>query len=115
MKSVFPLFDRLFTDTEHIQRPLQYEEKMQLCHDIKDLDQEGHELLYAIMRNFYLVKENGRFESVPYSPKLNKTGYKFDTTYFPPRLLIMMRHFVSLHLEKVKEQQMIDELQSQYS
>jgi hypothetical protein len=102
---MFPLFDTLYQETEAVQTPLNYEEKMKMCEDIKELDQEGYDLLYAIIRNFYLVKENGRFDSIPYSPKINKTGYKFDTTFFPPRLIIMIRYFVALHLEKLKEEQ----------
>ena len=113
--SVFPLFDTLFQDTESIQTPLQYEEKMELCNQIKDLDQEGFDLVYAITRSFYLVKENGNYDFVPYSPKVNKTGYKFDTTFLPPRLLIMIRHFVTLHLNKLREESEFQDLQSRVS
>ena len=103
-QSVFPLFDTIYQETESIQAPLQYEEKMELCNKIKDLDQEGYDLVYAIIRSFYLSMENGHYDFVPYSPKINKTGYKFDTTFFPPRLLIMIRHFVNLHVNKLEEE-----------
>jgi hypothetical protein len=109
---MFPLFDTIYQETEAIQSPLQYEEKMELCNEIKDLDQEGFDLVYAIIRTFYLAKENGHYEFVPYSPKINKTGYKFDTTFLPPRLLIMIRHFVTLHRNKLKEESLILDLQS---
>ena len=111
--SVFPLFDTIYQETETIQAPLQYEEKMDLCSQIKELDQEGLDLVYAIIRCFYLVKENGNYDFVPYSPKINKTGYKFDTTFLPPRLLLMIRHFVVLHRNKLREESEIQDLQSQ--
>lgn len=101
--AVFPLFDTLYQGTSNIKTPLTYEEKMTLCNDIKELDQEGFDLLYAIIRHFFLAKENGRFDLIPYSPKVHKSGYKFDTTFLPPRLLIMIRHFVAMHLKKLGE------------
>jgi len=113
--SVFPLFDTLFQETESVQTPLQYEEKMELCNQIKDLDQEGFDLVYAIIRSFYLVKENGHYDFVPYSPKINKTGYKFDTTFLPPRLLLMVRRFVALHLNKLREESEFQDMQSRVS
>ena len=55
----FPLFTTLHGETDDIHTPLTYDEKIKLCNDIKDLDQEGHDLLYAIIRTYYLEKENG--------------------------------------------------------
>jgi len=102
-KSVFPLFDTIYQQTEPKQTPLTYDEKMQLCSDMKQLDQEGFELVYAIIRNFYLAEENGQYDFIPYSPKIIKSGMKFDTTFLPPRLLIMIRHFVTLHVQRLDE------------
>lgn len=112
MHSVFPLFDTIYQETEHIENALNHEEKIKLCDNIKELDEEGHDLVYAIIRTFYLVKENGQFDFIPYSPKIKKSNYKFDATYFPARLLLMIRHFVDLHLHKLREERQIHQLQS---
>lgn len=103
----FPLFDTLYADTDDIRQPLSYNEKIQLCNDIKELDQEGYDLLYAIIRTYHLQKENGSYANIPYSPKIHKSGYKFDMTVFPPRLLIMIRQFVTLHMKKLSEEKQI--------
>lgn len=105
--SSFPLFDTLHSETEGIHTPLTYDDKLRLCNDIKEMDQEGYDLLYAIIRTYYLEKEKGIKDHIPYSPKVHKSGYKFDMTFFPPRLLIMIRRFVSLHKKKLSEEELM--------
>jgi hypothetical protein len=36
--------------------------------------------------------------------RVKKSGYKWEMQKLPKRLLIMIRHFVQLHLEKIKEE-----------
>jgi hypothetical protein len=102
---MFPLFDALYKETELISpQILNYEERLQLMEQIKSLDKDGHEYLYALIRKYQLEIENGDFNDLPYQPKVNKSGYKFEMKKMPDRLLIILKHFVNLHLKKLLEE-----------
>lgn len=104
MTSVFPLYDSIYQEVTNENEMLQ-EKKMNLCNEIKELDKEGHELVYAIIRNYFLLHEKVVSDELPYSPKVIKHGLKFDTSIMPNRLLHMLDHFVKLHRMKIQEDQ----------
>ncbi len=102
---MFPLFQALLKETETIKdNDVSYEERLALMEDIKSLDKDGHEYLYALIRNYQLEIDEGDFQTLPYEPKVNKTGYKFEMKKMPNRLIIILKHFVNLHLKKLVEE-----------
>lgn len=102
---MFPLFQALYKETDSIKdQILTYEERLVLMEQIKSLDKDGHEYLYALIRNYQLEVDDGYFDELPYDPKVNKTGYKFEMKKLPDRLLIILKHFVDLHLKKLLEE-----------
>lgn len=102
---MFPLFNALYKETEGIKNNnVSYEERLVLQDEIKSLDKDGHEYLYALIRNYQLEIDNGDFHELPYDPKVNKTGYKFEMKKMPDRLIIILKHFVDLHRKKLMEE-----------
>jgi len=103
--NMFPLFKALYNETEGIKNNnVSYEERLVLQDEIKSLDKDGHEYLYALIRNYQLEIDNDDFHELPYNPKVNKTGYKFEMKKMPDRLIIILKHFVDLHRKKLMEE-----------
>lgn len=101
MTFTFPLFDMIYTETGTISN-LTNIEKEQLCEKIKKMDDEGYELLYALIKS-YALKYSDDFLSPPFNAKKCKGGYKFDIQNIPDRLVVILSYFVSKHEEKLKE------------
>ena len=106
-KKMFPLFQTVLKQTEGIdenEEMMTNEEKLELAEKISKLDKSGHEYIYAIIRNYQLEFDKEDFEDLPYKVRVKKSGYKWEMHKLPKRLLIMIRYFVELHLEKIKEE-----------
>lgn len=104
-KIMFPLFNALYKETETMKDNIvSYDDRLLLMEEIKSLDKDGHEYLYALIRNYQLEIDKGDFNELPYDPKVNKTGYKFEMRKMPDRLIIILKHFVHLHLKKLMEE-----------
>jgi putative cell wall-binding protein len=103
---MFPLFQTVLKQTEGIDEneDMTNQEKLELAEKISKLDKPGHEYIYAIIRNYQLEFDKEDFEDLPYKVRVKKSGYKWEMQKLPKRLLIMIRHFVHLHLEKIKEE-----------
>lgn len=95
----FPLYQDLMKNTNEV--PLTDEEKDELIKRIKKLDTLGHELVYALIRN-YQIEHETTYE-IPYDGKNLKLGLKFDLEKIPNRLSQIIFKFSEKHLEKMKE------------
>lgn len=101
----FPLFDIILGEIDNTGDI----DRNKLCDNIKRLDEEGYELMYALMKCYaHRFQEDGA--SSPFQGKKCKGGYKFDTSQIPDRLLQMLSHFVKKHLEKMKEEKIRSEI-----
>lgn len=101
----FPLYYSLKTRNEKRNANLTYQEMMDLCSTISNnLDEEGIEFIYAIIRYYSLLEDNEDFDVVPYRPKINKNGLKYDMSCLPPKLTLMIKDFVDLHSTKLSEE-----------
>jgi hypothetical protein len=81
------------------------EQKLELCNYInKELDHEGCEILYVIIKYFSIMEEKMAIETHPYKPKINKNSIKFDINLFPNKLVNMIDQFILLHNKKVLEE-----------
>lgn len=101
--TMFPLFSTIFQETEN-NNSLSVSECSELCEKIKNLDVEGNEILFAIIRHYQLEINDGNFNDMPFQCKQNKSGYKMNMTKFPKRLVNIINHFVNLHLNKLHEE-----------
>jgi hypothetical protein len=95
----FPLYQDLFKISDEID--LKDEEKDELIKKIKRMDDMGHELIYALIRNYQL--EHSSSFDLPYESKMLKLGLKFDLDKLPSKLQKIVWNFTDKHLEKMKE------------
>jgi len=101
---MFPLFQTIYRQTQDVELTMSNEEKLGLSEKIQNLDKTGQEHLYAIIRNYQLEYDKDDFDELPYKVKVKKSGYKWEMQKLPPRLVVMIRNFVELHLEKLQEE-----------
>lgn len=98
---MFPLFDSLYKSTEEKQNTIiDYDKRLKLGEDIKLLDTNAHEYVYALIRKFSLENDTGVLDSLPYEPKIYKNGYKFEVCKLPNRLVHILINFVELELKR---------------
>jgi hypothetical protein len=101
---MFPLFDTIYKETEGKNTNISYEERLQLSDQIKTLDSTGHENIYAIIRYYQLEKDKDPYDELPYNVRVNKNGLKWEMQKLPSRLIVMIQHFVELHLKTITEE-----------
>ena len=101
---MFPLFQTLFKQTESQSTIISIEERLKLSEQINSLDKTAHEYIYAMIRNYQLEIDKEMFDELPYNVRVQKNGYKWEMQKLPSRLVVMIKHFVELHLEKINEE-----------
>lgn len=101
----FPLYHTIKQKAELLSM-LSYEEQMELCELLnKNLDHEGSELLYVLIKYYSILENRYPHDILPYKSKINKGGMKFDLSVMPSDLVKMIKIFVELHETKMKEEQ----------
>ena len=98
----FPLFEIILSEIDEDHKPLE-SEKENLCEHIKKMDNEGYEMLYALMKS-YAIRFDQNYDSPPFQPKKTQKGYKFDIDTLPDRLIKILDRFVKKHNEKLREE-----------
>ena len=101
---MFPLFHTLYKQTEEKSTNISTEDRLRLSEQINSLDKTAHEYIYAIIRNYQLECDKDNFYELPYNVRVQKNGYKWEMQKLPSRLIVMIKHFVELHLEKISEE-----------
>ena len=101
--SSFPLYDNLNQQTQNYSENLNPEEKNMLIENIKNIDNDGHKMIYALIRYFQMKNFQNNGVDLPYSSKKQKSGYKFDIDCLPTQLQQILFLFSKIHLKKMKE------------
>ena len=101
--SSFPLYDNLNQQTEQNINSLSTENKAILSENIKNLDNDGHKMIYALIRYFQMKHCENNGLDLPYSSKKQKSGYKFDIDRLPHQLQQILFLFSKIHIKKMKE------------
>lgn len=102
--SNFPLYDTLFNDTKDLVGDLPTKEKDEFMKLIKGIDENGEELIYAIIRCFQL--ENSEDKStfkLPYNGRYVEEKIEFDFNTLPIQLKHILLRFVRLHVKTKHE------------
>jgi hypothetical protein len=81
-------------------------EKLDLLSKIEQLDSDGKENLFVLIKYHYLTKEKGLLFDIPYEGKLNSADIEFDISNFPKELKQILYKFVKLHFNKMKEDEL---------
>jgi hypothetical protein len=101
--SNLPLYEILFKETTN--EDLTTKEKDEFMKIIKNIDQKGFEIAYALIRIFQL--ENNEDKStfkIPYGGKFVKDDLNFNLNDLPLQLKQILYKFLVLHIKTMKEE-----------
>lgn len=102
-KGQFPLYSHLRNelDTKPIE-PLTRTQMIELGEKMKELDEQGCSLVYALIRYYQIYEDKQCAVDAPFNMKKVKNGYRFCTEELPVLLQHLIVCFVDLHLKAQK-------------
>jgi len=106
--SNFPLYDNLIKDLP--EEEITVKQKDKFIKLVKDIDEYGSELIYALIRFYQL--ENSEDKStfkLPYGGKYVKHDMKFDFNELPNQLKHILFKFIQIHIKTLKDENTITE------
>ena len=96
----FPLYISLSKNIP--KKDLSIAEKKAFIKNIKKIDQNGFELVYTLIRVYYMNNEDDISGfTIPYGGSFVKDELKFDLEIFPKDLKHILNKFLLLHIEKM--------------
>jgi hypothetical protein len=99
----FPLFSHLKNEVGDDVIGLQVAQKIDLGERIKELDEQGCSLVYALIRYYQIYEQKTNLVETPFGMKKIKLGYRFCIDDLPPLLQHLIWRFVDIHLESQKD------------
>jgi hypothetical protein len=105
--SSFPIYDTLSENAS--QKDLNAKQKDEFMDKIKTLDQQGYELVYALIRAFQMENNDDKTTfKLPYKGKIIKTEtgeprLDFDLEKLPNKLKQILYKFVNIHIKSMLE------------
>lgn len=100
----FPLFSHLKNELDieqiDILTPIQM---LELTDKIKQLNEQGCSLVYALIRYYHIYEDKCTAIEVPFHMKKIKNGYRFCIEDLPVLLQHLIYRFVEIHLQSQKE------------
>ena len=107
--SKFPLYDSLSKDLPLDREDLSVIQKRAFIKRLEKIDKHGHELIYALIRIYQIEnnEEDNTCFTLPYNGIYVETDIHFDLDNLPKDLKHILFKFVSIHLEKMKEEKQI--------
>jgi len=110
--NTFPLYDTLLSDVKD-KKDLETIEKTRLAKWInQNLDQDGRNKIYALIRYFELNDDEKKSdivrEIIPFGGKYSNGELIFELDGFPNVLLKILYSFTKLHIQHMKDQQKME-------
>jgi hypothetical protein len=107
--SHFPLYDNLLDDIDDTD--LTVSQKNKFIRNVKKIDKNGHELIYALIRMYQLEnnEENISF-MIPFKGTYVDNNICFDLDILPLKLKQMLFKFINIHISKMKEEKQLKKL-----
>lgn len=99
----FPLFAHLKNEIPNDSTSLSVSRRIELVEKIKDLNDQGCSLVYALIRYYQLYETDENAVEVPFGMKKTKHGYRFCIEDIPPLLQNLIARFVEVHLKTQQE------------
>lgn len=106
MNNNFPLYTTLSQKIPS--SDLQKKQKEELVDKIQKLDTESYELIYVLIKCYYIEHSGGDQFTIPYDGQLYKERIEFNLLNFPNKLRQILYKFVMLHEKREKEEKTID-------
>lgn len=97
----FPLYETLKKSLP--KKDLSELQKTRFINTISKLDNDAQNLVYALIKNYFLEYEKGSTFVIPYKGKLDRDTIDFSLLDFPNKLRQLLYKFVMLHEKKMKE------------
>ena len=100
----FPLFTSIYKEVKD--KDLTTTQKQTCIRNIKKLDLNGYELIYALIKYYslhYGILEDTSTFVLPYEGVQEDKGVIFELNKFPVKLKQMIYNFVNKHLKKMKD------------
>jgi hypothetical protein len=88
----FPLYHSINLDDF---KELTVDEKDKFIDSFKDMSEDKHKIIYALVRAYHLDHDNN-LQEIPYGGKNLKSGLKFDFDNLPSKLQFMLYTFSCL-------------------
>ena len=106
--SNFPLFDNLNKDLPN--EEITVKQKDKFIKLVKDIDEYGSELIYALIRFYQLENSDDKSTfKLPYGGKFVKHDMKFDYNELPNELKHILFKFIQIHIKTLKEENSLTE------
>lgn len=100
--STFPLYTTLISNLP--ERDITLLEKKKLLQMIETLDEEGHELIFALIKSYQ--HDHGNDLGLPYKAQIQKDSViAFNLMDLPPQLRRLLFKFAGMHSKKLEEDQ----------
>ena len=100
--SKFPLYDSLYKEADD--KDISSSHRKNFLTKITSLDQDGYELVYVLIKIYYLKHNDDSGIVLPYNGKyVNKTDISFDFNTFPNKLKNMLYKFLQAHIKKMED------------
>lgn len=106
--SGFPLYDNLSKDLS-AKKDLTVKQKTDLIKNINLIDQDGQELVYALIYYYYINNETISDSNIPpYKGKSQETpsnlqNITWNLGNFPIKLRVLLHNFLTMHMKKLAE------------
>jgi len=106
--SNFPLYDNLIKDLPIEEMTVKQKDKFMKL--VKDIDVNGSELIYALIRVYQLENSDDKSTfKLPYGGKFIKYDMKFDFNELPNELKHILFKFIQIHIKTMKEENILTE------
>ena len=103
--SKFPLYDNLSKDIAN--KDLSPSQKRSFIRKIKQIDDNGCELVYVLIRMYQIENDTNTSFTVPYNGIFSKNDISFDLDQFPNKLKQLLYKFLKVHINKMNEEKSI--------
>lgn len=104
ISGAFPLFSHLrneiHEEDSHSPQELTTSKKVELSERIKELDEQGCSLVYALIRYYQIYEMKMDPIEAPFGMKKIKQGYRFCIEEIPSMLQHLLIRFIDIHLQQ---------------
>lgn len=104
--SNFPLYASLSADVPD--KDLTGAQKADFVKKVSAMDQSGHELIYALIKTYYIDQETNSPFILPYGGRYAKNDMVYDLDNIPHTLRQILYKFAKIHTKRMKEEKKLD-------
>lgn len=108
----FPLYTSLCVNLSS--KDLTVVQKTDFIKKIEKIDKDTHELIFALIKSYFIDKERGDTLAIPYEGKISKDTVTFDINNLPIPLRQLLYKFLTINEKKIEEDQQMQTIQTSH-